>query len=205
MNFAVWELSMENSINMIYRRFAVVILMVCAMIVSSHEAKAQQVAVKTNALYWLAMTPNIGCEIVTGEHTSLDISASGHWKPYDLPSKLISIQPEFRYWFNGRPMTREFVGVTTMIASYDMTVSKKFVYNGNAVMLGLVGGYVFALSDHWNFELCGGFGVLGFMQKQYYINDNYDDYFVDEAVKANSMGYKLFPARLGVSFSYIIK
>lgn len=196
---------MEKSMNMIYRCCAVVFVAVCAMLVSSHEAKAQQVAVKTNALYWAALTPNVGCEIVTGEHTSVDLSAMGHWLPAGLPSKLLSIQPEFRYWFNGRPMTREFVGVTTMIATYDMTVAKKYVYNGNALMLGLVGGYVFALSDHWNFELCGGFGVLGFKQKQYYINDNYDDYFVDEAVKANSMGYKLFPAKLGVSFSYIIK
>ena len=196
---------MEKSIHMIFRRFAVVLVTVCGLALSSQEAKAQQVAVKTNALYWALMTPNIGCEIVTGEHTSLDLTAAGHWQPYTLPSKLVTIQPEFRYWFNGRPMTREFVGVTSMIASYDMTVAKKYVYSGNALMLGLVGGYVFALSDHWNFELCGGFGVLGFKQKQYYINDNYDDYFVDEAVKANSMGYKLFPARLGVSFSYIIK
>jgi hypothetical protein len=196
---------MEKSIHKIYRRLAVVVLTVCGFFLSSKEANAQQVAVKTNALYWACMTPNIGCEIVTGEHTSLDLSASGHWQPYNLPSKLVTIQPEFRYWFNGRPMTREFVGVTSMIAAYDMTVAKKYVYDGNAVMLGLVGGYVFALSDHWNFELCGGFGLLGFKQKQYYINDNYDDYFVDEAVKANSMGYKLFPARLGVSFSYIIK
>lgn len=72
-------------------------------------------------------------------------------------------------------------------------------------MLGLVGGYVFRLSDHWNLELCGGFGILGFKQKQYYRHDNYDDYFVDEAVKANSLGYKLFPAKLGVTFSYIIR
>jgi hypothetical protein len=191
--------------NAMFKRLIVVFVAVCALLVSSQEAQAQQVAVKTNVLFWAGMTPNIGCEIVTGEHTSIDLSAMGHLKPFDLPSKLVAIQPEFRYWFNGRPMTREFVGITTMIASYDMTVSKKFVYNGNAVMLGLVGGYVFALSDHWNFELCGGFGVLGFKQKQYYINDNYDDYFVDEAVKANSMGYKLFPAKLGVSFSYIIK
>ena len=196
---------MGKSINMIYKRLAVILVAVGAMLVCSNEAKAQQVAVKTNALFWAAMTPNIGCEIVTGEHTSFELSAMGHWRPFDLPSKLVSIQPEFRYWFNGRPMTREFVGVTSMIAAYDMTVAKKYVYNGNALMLGLVGGYVFALSDHWNFELCGGFGVLGFKQKQYYINDNYDDYFVDEAVKANSMGYKLFPAKLGVSFSYIIK
>lgn len=196
---------MEKSENMMFKRLAVIVVALIAMLVSSQEAKAQQVAVKTNVLYWAAMTPNIACEIVTGEHTSLDLTALGHWNPYGLDSKIMVVQPEFKYWFNGRPMTREFVGCSFMVASYDMMVSKKFVYNGNAIMLGLTGGYVFALSDHWNFELSGGFGVLGFKQKQHYINDNYDDYFVDEAVKANSIGYKLFPAKLGVSFSYIIK
>lgn len=186
------------------KRCAAVLLAVCAMLLSSQKAEAQQIAVKTNALYWLGMTPNIGCEIVTGEHSSIDLSALGHWKPYGLDSKVFAVQPEYRYWFNGRPMTREFIGVNLMVATYDMMMGG-YVYNGNALMLGLAGGYVFALSDHWTFELSGGFGVLGFKQKQYYKHDNYDDYFVDEAVKANSVGYKLFPARLGVTFSYIIK
>ena len=195
---------METSVNMIFKRLAVVLVAACAMLVSSHEAHAQQFAVKANALYWAGLTPNIGCEIVTGEHSSLDLTALGHWNPFGLNSKVLAVQPEYRYWFNGRPMTREFVGASLMVATYDM-MAKGYVYNGNAIMLGLTGGYVFVLSDHWNFELCGGFGVMGFKQKQYYKHDNYDDYFVDEAVKANSIGYKLFPAKLGVSFSYIIK
>lgn len=195
---------MEKPVNIMFKRLTVVLIAACAMLLSSYKAEAQQIAVKTNALYWLALSPNISCEVVTGEHSSIDVSAFGHWQPFGLDSKLFAFQPEYRYWFNGRPMTREFVGANLMFATYDIMASG-YVYNGNAVMLGLVGGYIFALSDHWNFELCGGFGVLGFKQKQHYVHDNYDDYFVDEAVKANSIGYKLFPARLGVSFSYIIK
>ena len=38
-----------------------------------------------------------------------------------------------------------------------------------------------------------------------YIASMTDDYFVDATVPANSWGYKLFPAKLGVSFTYIIK
>lgn len=195
---------MEKFVNIMLRRWLAATVAACAMLLSSQNADAQQIAVKTNALYWLGLTPNVGCEIVTGEHTSLDISAIGHWKPYGLDSKVFAFQPEFRYWFNGRPMTREFVGADLMAANYDV-MAGGYVYKGNALMVGLVGGYVFSLTDRWTFELCGGFGVLGFRQKQYYKHDNYDDYFVDEAVKANSMGYKLFPAKLGVSFSYIIK
>ena len=61
------------------------------------------------------------------------------------------------------------------------------------------------MGKRWNLELFGGFGALLFHQKQYHADDHYDDYFVDEAVQANAWGYKLFPIKLGVTFSYIIK
>lgn len=168
------------------------------------RAGAQQIAVRANALNWALCTPDIGVDIVTGEHTSVEISAFGHYRPYGMDSRLFVFQPEFRYWFNGRPLVREFVGVAAFAATYDMTVSNH-VYDGDAVALGITGGYVFTLGRRWNLELSGGVGVLGFRQKQYYRHDNYDDYFVGEAVKANSWGYKLFPVKLGVLFIYIIK
>lgn len=105
-----------------------------------------------------------------------------------------------------------------MFADYDLTNADKstgmrYVYDGNAISLGIVGGYSFILGkknskdkvNRWRLELCGGFSFLGFLQKRYNINDSYDDYFVGEPVKANSWGYKLFPAKLGVTFTYIIK
>ncbi|MDE7127803.1 MAG: DUF3575 domain-containing protein [Bacteroidales bacterium] len=168
------------------------------------RAGAQQIAVRANALNWALCTPDIGVDIVTGEHTSVEISAFGHYRPYGMDSRLFVFQPEFRYWFNGRPLVREFVGVAAFAATYDMTVSNH-VYDGDAVALGITGGYVFTLGRRLNLELSGGIGLLGFRQKQYYRHDNYDDYFVGEAVKANSWGYKLFPVKLGVSFIYIIK
>ena len=92
-----------------------------------------------------------------------------------------------------------------MIAAYDMTLKQR-TYTGNAYSLGITGGYVFALSKHWNLELCAGFSFLFFNQKQYYKHDNYDDHHVENgAIQSNSWGYKLFPAKLGVTFCYIIK
>ena len=161
------------------------------------RAHAQQVGIKTNALMWAAMTPNIGCEVVVGEHSSIDLSAFGHYNPYGLDSKVLAFQPEFRYWFNGRPMIREYIGVAAMITNYDLSVNR-YVYTGNAISLGLTGGYAFLLGSNWRLELCGGFGLIGFWQKHYYETD---DYFVDKTIAANSWGYKLFPAKLGVSFT----
>lgn len=188
-----------------------VLVVLCAMLLlffgRQQTAHAQQIGVKTNALQWVLMTPNLGCEVVVGERSSVDFSAFGHYNPYGLDSKVIAFQPEYRFWFSGRPMAREYVGASLMFANYDMkmknrSVGGKYVYNGNAVSLGITGGYVFILNKRWRFELCGGFSILGFKQKQYYETD---DYFVDTTIPANSWGYKLFPAKLGASFTYIIK
>lgn len=188
-----------------HKRLYIYIVCLCAAFAVSlaggHDASAQQVAVKTNALMWAAMTPNLGCEVVVGEHSSVDLSAFGHSKPYGINSKLLAFQPEYRYWFNGRPMIREYIGIAAMIANYDISMNR-YVYTGNALSLGLTGGYAFHLGSNWRFELSGGFGVLNFWQKFYYETD---DYFADKTVAANSWGYKLFPAKLGVTFTYIIK
>lgn len=165
------------------------------------EVHAQQVGIKTNSLMWAAATPNIGCEVVVGEHSSIDLSAFGHYNPYGIQSQILAFQPEFRYWFNGRPMIREYIGVAAMVTNYDLSVNR-YVYTGNAMSLGLTGGYAFLIGTNWRLEVCGGFGLIGFWQKHYYETD---DYFVDKTVAANSWGYKLFPAKIGVSFTYIIK
>lgn len=180
------------------------VLLAAGLILFSTKASAQQIGVKTNALMWTALTPNVGCEVVVGQRSSLDLSIFGHYDPYGLESRLFALQPEYRYWFSGRPMTREFVGVSAMVADYDMII-KNHVYDGSAGSLGLIGGYAFSLSRSWRLELCGGVAILGFRQKQYYKHDNYDDYFIEMESPLNSWGYKLFPAKLGLTFTYIIK
>lgn len=178
---------------------AALVLMLCC-----GEVRAQHLAIKTNALMDVALVPNVGLEVVTGEHSSVDVSVFGSHKPYGLHCTLLGLQPEYRFWFNGRPMVREYVGFSALLTTYDIGLGKQ-VYNGDAAGIGITGGYAFMIGKRWNLELCGGFGALVFHQKQYHSGDNYDDYFVDEATKANAWGYKLFPIKLGVTFSYIIK
>ena len=170
------------------------------LIAAGREACAQQFAVKTNALFDAALTPDIGVELVTGEHSSVALSVFGHWKPYGINSKMISVQPEFKYWFNGRPLVREYIGATAFATAYDINVNNH-VYTGNAVSLGITGGYVFPLNDRLNIEFSGGFGLLFFRQKQYLSNLSYNPEFSP----VNAYGYKLFPSKLGVTFIYIIK
>lgn len=168
-------------------------------------ARAQLFAVKTNAASWLACTPDIGFEVIAGEHVSVALSAFGHYKPYGVwDSKMIAVQPEFRYWFNGRPLTREYIGASAALVTYD-TQMFRHTYRGNAVSLGVTGGYVFSLGKHWAFELSAGVGVLLFRHKQFITGDDYDEYFHQQVTEPNNWGYKLFPSKLNASFIYIIR
>lgn len=88
-------------------RGVLLLLLLCSL----PALHSQQVAVKTNGLMLAAMMPNVGCEFVVGERSSIDLSAFGSINIYGNKAKMIGFQPEYRYWFNGRPMTREFIGV----------------------------------------------------------------------------------------------
>lgn len=176
------------------------------------KAGAQQVAVKTNVLSWAALTPDLGVEVVTGEHTSVALSVFGHYLPFKdgRPSQLAVLQPEFRYWFNGRPLTREYLGISAFWAYYDSPyytrlLLKDQVFSGNALALGVSGGYVFSLGARWGLELSGGTGLLVFRQKHYWEGDQYDAYYGGQQTATNSKGYKIFPVKLAVTFIYIIR
>ena len=60
--------------NLLLRTFVVGALLFC---LGQPKVHAQQVAVKTNGLMWLAMMPNAGCEFVVGERSTVDLSAFG--------------------------------------------------------------------------------------------------------------------------------
>lgn len=165
---------------------------------------AQQIAVHMNALDYVLMTPDVGLDFVTGEKTTVGLSVSGHWRPYGFTSKLISVQPQFRYWFSGRPLNREYVGVSALFCSYDITASAR-VYEGMAAGLGLTAGYVMPLGKRWGLEFSGGLSLMFFNQKRYSASDSYGDYYEGGQDWANSRGCTLIPSNLGVTFIYIIK
>lgn len=181
-----------------------ILLLCCLWCGVAPALKAQQLAVKTNALMWAAMMPNAECEVVVGERTSVGLSLFGSTSIYGHEAKIIGLQPEYRYWFNGRPMTREFIGVSLLGASYDITWGRH-IYQGDAAGAGVTMGYVMYLGKRWNLEFYGGFGAVFFKQKQYYVDDNYADYTDSQATHTNADGYKLLPPKVGISISYIFR
>lgn len=178
--------------------------LVFLLLVGAQTMCAQQVAVKTNGLILLAGVPNLGCELVVGERSSVDLSFYGGYKPYGSDIKIMGVQPEYRYWFNGRPMVREYIGIAALGASYDIHWGKH-IYDGDAVGVGITMGYSMVLGKRFNLEFSAGFGAVYFKHQQYFENDNFEDYQANNPGKTNARGYKLFPAKLGVSISYIIR
>lgn len=177
-------------------------LLVCVValgILSTQELSAQMVAVRTDALKDLLLTPNIGVDIVVGERYTLGAEVAFNRNPYGLNMQMASVTPEFRYWFNGRPLTRQYVGVVANMTSYDLALNNH--HHGDAFGIGVSFGHVWTLTERWNIDLTGSLGVIGYREKFYYKYDNFADY----GERANARGYVLLPIRLGVSVVYVIR
>ena len=168
-------------------------------------SRAQMVAVSTDVLMDALQTPSVGAELVVCERSSISLNLFGNHNPWGKTMKIVGIQPEWRYYFSGRPMHRHFVGVGALGTQYDITWKGK-VYDGYAVGLGLTFGYVMPLSSRVNIDLHAGVGLVAYRQKEYFESDNYDqDYSYGGTAQANASGYCLLPTRIGVSVVYILK
>lgn len=184
------------------------ILLALVLMLLPFGAEAQRLAVKTNVLSLGAATPELGFELVCGEKTSLGLSVRGTRNPYwrDLscgeqtPTTLFALEPELRYWFNGRPLTRFFAGVNALAISYDYPFREE-LYKGNAAGAGLTAGYVFNLTRRLDLEICVGSGLLFYRGKR----QPFEDPLPREDEMPYSRGYKLTPTKLGISFVYIIR
>lgn len=190
-----------------YRKRNYILLTLLALFIQS--AIAQKIAIKNNLLLDGAMAPNIGLELVTGERTSVAFDIGGAYHPWwGKQSKIIMAQPELRYWFNGRPMTRQYVGVVGLATHYDMHFGHE-IQKGNATGIGLSFGYDMSLGKRLVLDCSASFGAAFYSQRQYFQidkgADNPDDWFADGGSHNNASGYILTPLKIGVSISYILK
>ena len=168
--------------------------------------QAQKLAINTDLAMDAMMLPNLGMEITCGEKNTFSFNVIGGYKPWwSKEGHAFGMQPEYRWYFSSRPMNRWFAGIGGLIGYYDLTISSK-VYNGLTYGAGLTFGYVWKLSSRLNLDFHGGFGLIGYNRKEYYVGDNYDvDYTVGDEVKTNATGTYLLPTRVGISLTYIIK
>lgn len=133
------------------------------------EAAAQKVAVKTNALYWASVSPNLSVEVGLAPHWTLEVG--GGLNPFtfkdNLKWKHYQWQGEARYWVCER-FYRHFIGLHAGGGEFNVSkvafpwpkLSSDKRYEGWAVKAGLSYGYSFVLGGRWNLEATIGLGVI---------------------------------------------
>lgn len=155
---------------------------------------AQRLALRTNVLFDLLEVPNIGAEMTVGTRSTLGLDiygANGMWGHDVL---LAAVQPEWRYWFNGRPMTRSYIGIGGLFDFHDLHWKHRR-YSGYAGGAGLTMGYVQNLGRRVNLEAHFGFGALVYRQREER----------DGTYLLTHTDYALIPTKFGVSISWIIQ
>ncbi len=161
-------------------------------------------SVKTNALYWLTTTPNMGLEVALGKKITLDLS--GTYNPWSFgDNKKIKhwlVQPEFRYW-GGERFNGHFFGVHGLYGKFNaggikMLGLDKYRYEGSFHGGGISYGYQWILGKRLNLEATIGIGYARF---------EYDKHEYQTGGKFIKKGEKDYigPTKAGISLVYIIK
>ena len=129
-------------------------------------ASAQDVALKTNALFWATTSPSLGAEIALAPQWTIDLSAA--YNPWtfrnDKKMRFWLAQPEARYWFCEK-FEGHFVGLHLHGAQYYGGFSDTR-YDGYLAGGGFTYGYDWILSPHWNLEAAIGIGYARLWYKE---------------------------------------
>lgn len=143
------------------------------------DVAAQKVAVKTNMLYWLNGTTNIGIETAISERLSFDLS--GNLNPINKIGDDISLnhfdgQAELRYW-PAKTFERHFLGLQGVYANYDVkniglfNTMKDRRYDGSLYGCGLTYGYHWAVGNRLGIEAGLTAGYFRFKYDKYQTAD----------------------------------
>ncbi len=176
-------------------------LLVAFVMFLCQNISAQRVALKTNALDWVLMTPNLSLETRLSSRVTFDIGMAANplsKLPYlsDVKLRNFRVNPELRYWFN-RPMARHFMGIALTGGMFNVRFHEH-CYKGNIAAAGVTYGYALVLSRHWNVEFSLGVG-LGRVW-------GYDFRYGQSVPRNKNMSrWVPVPIRTGVSFSYIFR
>lgn len=169
------------------------------LFLTAPNVKAQRVALKTNSLEYLILSPNLTLETRLSRTLSfqLGVGINPIKKPIaGLAVANFRVEPEVRYWFN-RPMAKHFVAFSATAGFYSVKFNKH-TYSGDALAAGFSYGYAFVLSKHWNMEAELGVGVVT-THGYDYTND------MEKPEKPNYHRILPIPIRCGLSFSYVFK
>ncbi|MDO4161251.1 MAG: DUF3575 domain-containing protein [Prevotellaceae bacterium] len=186
------------------------LLIIALLLLPAGDAvHAQNVALKTNTLYWATTTANLGVEASLGKkHTVQLFYGLNPWKQSGGDGSSLRhwlIMPEYRYWFC-QSFNGWFVGAHLMGGEFNAgTVELPFGlfpeledhrYEGWYAGGGLTAGYQWVLSKHWNVEASMGVGY------DYIKYDKFKCGTCGEKIKSSHTNY-FGPTKLALSVLYI--
>lgn len=136
---------------------------------------AQVANIKTNAVYWGILTPNVALEFPLGRKLTTDWHFL--YNPWTFSDnrkmKMMAVQPELRYWlcerFNGHFLGAHLVGGIYNIGNIntgfkllgtDFGSLKDYRYEGWMAGVGIGYGYQWLLSRRWSLEAEIGLGYI---------------------------------------------
>lgn len=183
------------------KRFLFIAVLAAAL---SPACLAQKWAVKSNLLYDVTTTLNLGVEAGLGERVTLDVSGNYNpWKFGNVRWKHWLVQPEIRYWlcerFNGH-----FFGLHGHYAEYNVggfhfnDVIRHNRYQGHLYGAGISYGYQWLIGRRWNLEATIGVGYARLRDKKYPIAE------CGTAGAERGRNY-WGPTKAGITIIYIIK
>lgn len=162
---------------------------------------AQDVALKTNFLFWNTLSPNLGIEYAFNNKKSIDLFVS--YNPWNLHDnrkfKHLLIQPELRFWRNEK-FNGSFLGIHTHYGLNNISWPNitDYRWQGWFIGGGISYGYQWILNDRWRLEAEIGIGYARFIQDKYEIGEC-----------GNCLGREKInywgPTKLGLNITYILK
>ena len=176
------------------------LLFIVLIISVLQKMNCQNIAVKSNVLYDLTSSLNIGGEIKCNDTYS--ISSIISYNPWTFADnrkmKHLLIQPELRKWF-GDVFQGSFVGIQAHYARFNVGgILSDYRFQGNLVGGGVSYGYQWIISKRWSMEATIGVGYARLEYDKYARGDG------GEKLGHNTRNY-FGPTKIGLSFIYVIK
>lgn len=163
------------------------ILIVALLMLLPFKGRAQMLAVSTNVPLLLTQTYNVAVDMTIGQRSTLGATVFGNYHPWVLKDmRMVGLQPEWRYYFSGRPMMYHYFGTHLTAVNYNFTW-KDEEHHGDALGGGVSFGYVYPLSERVNIDFHAGLGLMFYHEK------------------GVGVGNMILPTKLGVSLTYILR
>lgn len=156
-------------------------------------------ALRTNALYWLGLMPNLGVEWRPSERVGIVVNGGyAMWKKDSWEHNWAGwfVAPEVRIYL-GEKMNW-FVGPQLLAGSFNLKPGDKG-YQGDVLAGGVMGGYRMKLSRCWDVDFTLGVGYVHLEYESYRREGNMNAYINDNLEKNT-----VLPIQAGVNFIWKI-